>query len=223
MSLIAFHDKSVRYDGSGWFTGNAGDTYIGAFGEKTGLGFVQKLEVKDHLPAARLAGLIRTSPGLRIDTNLSTQADFEASVKGSVKIVGFSGSLGQAWQALKQGTVVIVELHVEENALVDAVNRSPKAMDSLHAMGGDARIVSGTLMMTTAVMASSFAAGPSAQATIDVGGVVSFSTSGSAGVSGGTTVQYGPDSVFAYRLLKLEWNGKLNRFDGSHVDEPGLG
>lgn len=223
MNLITFHDKSVRYDGSGWFTGNAGDTYLGAYGKKTGLGLVQKLEVKDHLPGPKLDGLIIASPGIRIDTSVSTQADFEASVAATVKIVGFNGSLGQAWQSLKQGTLEIVEFHVEENKLLDAVNRSPKAMDSLHAMGGDARIVSGTLVMTTSTIASSFSTGPSAQASIDVGGVISIATGGSGTVSGGTVVTYGPNSVLAYRLLKLEWSGKLNRFDGSHVDEPGLG
>jgi len=220
---VTIKKHSFQFNGTGCFMDNAQLIKLGTHGEKAGLiGTVGKLEPKGQLAQDRFQNNIRAAGPYVLDTVSTTQADFTGSVDAHLLVAGFSGSTSAMYTAFKAQHLKFVQLYVLENQMVDAVNGAPKAQDALHGYGQDGRIAHSIIVALEASLAEGLAAQGTVQASVDLAGILSVSIGG--GVGGGQVqkITLPPQATVAYGLLKLEWSGRDNRFNGSHVDETGL-
>ena len=221
MSLFIFKDNCLKFMGSKFFVPNAEFTTMGCYGEKADpIGKPGKLEVKDHLPVAKISSKIKVLPPILLDSASSSRGDFTSQVSGSLKVVNFSGSLGATYDGMSAQKLKLVQLFMEENDVKDAANNSPKALDNLDAYGGDARIVYCLFVIGEASWTDSFTAGSSFSASADAAGIIAIKASGGGSVSGKNTLVLSPGMPLAYGMLKLDWKDK--KIKNTHVDEVGM-
>ena len=113
----------------------------------------------------------------------------------------------------------LVELWVEENDMQDWINGATKHRNNLADDGSDARVAHRILVVMEAAYAESFTAGANFEVTADAAGVVWVNATGSDVVSGNSKLTLGPGTVWAYLLLKMDWNSNRTQVDDTNVDE----
>jgi hypothetical protein len=220
MSLAVIKDNHLTFMGTKYFVANAQTVSIGSYGEKATPVFGQnKLEVKSHIPPPKLDGKITTLPPIGIDTTQSSKGDFTTAVSGSLKVIGFSGSESTVYDKLASSQLKLVQLIVEEIAMKEAANNSPKVLDNLEKFGGDARIAHQLFVIMEATFATSFTGATSYAVSADALGVVSIKASGGAAVSGKDEITLSAGTGFAYLLLKLDWNKDRTKIEDTTADE----
>lgn len=221
MSLVKIKDSYIEFANTKYFTGNAQKVSIGSIGEKaTPFGGKGKLEVKDHIPAPKLDGKIKTAGPFEIDTAQSSKSNFTKVVEGSLKAIGFSGSESLIYDELEKRHLKLVQLFVEEEDMKTAANNSPKARNNLESYGGDGRIAHELFVVMEAEYATSFTSGARFEVSADAGGVISITASGGKVVRGKDKVTLAPGTGLAYSLLNPNW--KKGLIEKTTVDEPGL-
>jgi hypothetical protein len=219
MSLAIIKDNHITVFGTKYFTGNAQLVSIGSIGEKATPVFGQnKLEPKDHIPAPKFDGKIRVAGPITLDSSRSKKNDFTAMVSGTLKAVGFTGSVGSMYDALVENRLKLVQLFVEEEDMKDAANRSPQALDHLKDYGGDARIAHQLFVLMEATWASSFTGGTRWNVGVNAGSL-SITAGGGTTVSGKDTITLTPGMGLAYLLLNPDWNKGKTQIEKTHVDE----
>ncbi len=221
MSLFVFKDNYLKFMGSKYFVPNAQLMTMCSYGKKADpIGKPGKLEPKDHLPVPKIDGKIKVLPPILLDSASSSKADFTSQVSASLKVINFSGSLGATYDGLSKQTLKVVQLFMEENDVLKAINASPKARNDLDSYGGDARIVWSLFIVAEASWSDSFAAGSSFSASADAAGIVSIKAAGHGVIASKSTLVLSPGTCLAYGLLKLDWkNGEVNK---TTVDEVGM-
>jgi Gasdermin pore forming domain len=223
MSLFVFKDKYLEFFGTKYFVANAPQMTLGSYGDKADSAFTAgKLEPKDHLPAPKLDGKVKAIGPISLDAKSSNKSDFKTAVSGSIKVVGFDGSVGSTYEALVKQELAVVQLIVEENDIRDAINASPKAMANLRDYGGDARVVHSVFVVAEARWAESFSHGSKFSVGANAAGIVSVTASGGGLAAGGSKLTLDPGMVLAYGMLKLDWNKGKTAVDGTRVDEVGM-
>jgi hypothetical protein len=220
MSLAVIKDNHITIFGTKYFVGNAQTVSVGSYGPKATPVFGQnKLEVKDHVPAPKLKGKIRTVPPIGIDSTQSSKNDFTAAVSGTLKVIGFNGSQSEVYDALVNNHLKLVQLFVEEEEMKKAVNDSPNVLDDLQRYGGDARVAHQLFVVMEATMASSFTSSKNFDVSADAAGILSITASNGAAVSNGTKITLSPGTGLAYLLLKPDWNKNETQLVDVHSDE----
>lgn len=220
MSLAVIKDNHITVFGTKFFVANAQTISIGTTGEKATPVFGQnKLEPKDHIPAPKLDGKIRTVPPIVLDASASSENDFSEAVSASLKVIGFSGSIGSTYDALVTQKLKLVQLFVEEEDMQEAANNSPKALDNLRDYGADARIAHQQFVIMEASWASSFTGANKYSVSVDAAGIISITASGGSTVSGKDRLTLSPGTGLAYLLLNPHWNKNKTRIDSTNVDE----
>jgi hypothetical protein len=220
MGKVAIKSNHMTLNGTKYFTANAQYVTISSYGEKaTPLIGANKLEVQDHLPAPKLSGKVITVPPIELDTANSTKADFTAAFSASFKAIGFTGSAGVIYDNLATNHLKLVQLWVQENDMKAAINSSLMHRNNLAGDGSDARIAHVVFVVMEAAFASSFTAGANFDVTADAAGIVSVEASGGGVVAGKSKVTLSPGTVYAYLLLKLDWNGDKTQVTDVDVDE----
>jgi hypothetical protein len=220
MTYAVFAKNHITLAGNRYFVANAEILRFGAIGKKATPLFGQnKLEPKDHVPPAKLDGSIQTVPPISIDTSTTKEDDFMATVSASLAVIGLNVSGGQIYEQLASNKLKLVELFVEEEDMVRAVNDSPKVLQELASYGADARIVCRQLIAVEAKMAEKFTAGPSFNVSVDVAGVVSIKTAGGSSTSDSTVIRLGANTCLGYLLLNFSWNDNKTRIQKPRIDE----
>jgi hypothetical protein len=220
MGKVAIKANHMTYNGTRYFTSNAQYVTISSYGEKaTPLFGANKLEVKDHLPASTLENKVRTVPPIELDTANSTKADFTAAFSAGFKAIGFTGSAGAIYDKLSTNHLKLVQLWVQENDMKAAINSARVHRNNLASDGNDARIAHVVFVVMEASFASSFTAGANFDVTVDAAGVISINATGGAVVAGKSKVTLSPGTVYAYLLLKLDWNNDKTSVTDTDVDE----
>ena len=87
MAHVAVHENHLTYGGVCYFRGHAEEVELGSIGEKrTPLTKQNYLEVKDHLPVAKLKGVKSTI--VEIDDSSLSQSELGAKVSAIVPVSG---------------------------------------------------------------------------------------------------------------------------------------
>jgi hypothetical protein len=220
MSLAVIKDSHLKFMGTNCFVANAQTVSIGSLGKKATPVFGQnKLEVKAHIPAPKLDGKIKVAGPFDIDTAQSSKSDFTKAVSASLKVIGFNGSENAVYEELTKKHLKLVQLYVEEEAMEDAANKSPKALDNLQSYGGDARIAHQLFVVMEAEFATSFTSGNKHEISADALGIISITASGGTTVRGKDKITLSPGTGLAYLLLKVDWNKGKTQIEKTSVDE----
>ena len=220
MGKVAVKANHMTLNGTKYFTANAQYVTISSYGEKaTPILGANKLEVQDHLPAQKLQGKVVTVPPIELDTANSTKADFTAAFSANFKAIGFAGSAGVIYDNLASNHLKLVQIWVQENDIKAAINSSPMHRNNLAADGNDARIAHVIFVVMEASFATSFTAGLNFDVTADAAGIISINATGGGVVAGKTKVTLSPGTVYAYLLLKLDWNNDKTSVTDTDVDE----
>lgn len=220
MGKVAIKSNHLTYNGTKYFTGNAQFVTLSSYGEKaTPIFGANKLEVKDHLPAPKLEGKVMKAPPIELDTANSTKADFTATFSAGFKAIGFTGTASAIYDKLATNHLKLVQLWLEENDMKAAINGSPMHRNNLAGDGSDARIVNVIFVVMEASFATSFTAGVSFDVTADAAGVISLNATGGAVVAGKSKVTLSAGTVYAYQMLKLDWNQDKTLVTDTDVDE----
>lgn len=223
MTYAVFAKNHITLAGNRYFVANAEVLRFGAIGKKATPLFGQnKLEPKDHVPPAKLDGRIQTVPPISIDTSTTKQDDFMATVSASLAVIGLNVSGGQIYDQLASNKLKLVELFVEEEDMVRAVNDSPNVLHELASYGADARIVCRQLIAVEAKMAEKFTAGPKFNVSVDVAGVVSIKAGGGSSTSDSTVIRLGANTCLGYLLLNFSWNDNKTRIENPRIDEQSI-
>jgi hypothetical protein len=117
----------------------------------------------------------------------------------------FKGSAKTAYQDLKSQKLRLVKLQVNNEDIKDAANQSPKVIDDLIQYGNDARIAHQVFVVMEAELAKSFTASTSFDISVNAG-IIKVTGEGQVGSSGQTSVTVSKGSVFAYGMVKLDWD-----------------
>jgi len=220
MSLATIKDNHLTVFGTKYFIANAQLTSIADYGEKATPVFGQnKLEVKDHIPAPKINGKVRTVPPIGIDSSTSSKNDFLNAVGASLKVIGFNGKQSQVYDKLVSNKLKLVQLYVEEEEMKKAVNDSPKVLENLKRYGGDARVVHQLFVVMEAELAESFTSGTTYDVSANAAGIVSITAKGGGSKSGETKIDLYSGTGLAYLLLKPDWNDNKTRLVDVHADE----
>jgi len=154
-----------------------------------------------------------------IDTKKSSKSSFEKAVGGSLKAIGFNGSVSSIYDGLATAKLKLVQLFVEEEAMKRAANDSPKALDNLRSYGGDARIAHQLFVVVEATLAESFTFGTRYEVTADALGTISVKASGGNVIKEKDVVTLSPGTGLAYLLLKVDWDKDKSKIESTRVDE----
>lgn len=223
MTRIAFKNRSMEFEGSGYFMDNAQTVSLGSIGTKaTPFGSVGKLEVKSNVPVPKLEGKVRLLGPWEWATSVVARSGFLGAVSAGFKAIGFSGSAGAVFDAMAERRLKIVQLFIQEDDMISAVNSAPKARNSLHDYGGDGRVVHTVFVIMDAALAASVTAGTKLDLSAEAGGILSVKASGGAVVSAKSSFTVTPGTVLAYGMLNPDWSSREDRFVGSRVDETGV-
>jgi hypothetical protein len=219
---IVIKDNYVRFSDNNWFVGNAETAQTGSIGRKaTPFLGVSKLEVKDHLPPSKLNGAVRVLGPYEIDTKLSSKSDFNTAVSGNFEVIGLRVSGGAVFDALTTGKLKFVELFVEEEDMVSAVNQSPAILDHLASYGADARIVHRELLVLESELAHRVTAGSKVEVSAEAAGI-SLTIGGGSSASSSVELRVAPFNCMAYLLLNFSWNSNKTRIENPRTDAHGL-
>src|SRR5262249_12973562 len=151
----------ITLAGNRYFVANSEVLRFADIGKKAMPLFGQnKLEPKDHVPPGKLNGKIQTVPPISIDTTTTQKDDFLATVSATLAVIGLNVSGGHIYDQLASNKLKLVELFIEEEDMVRAVNDSPNVLRELASYGANARIVCRQLIAVEATMAEKFTAGP---------------------------------------------------------------
>jgi hypothetical protein len=222
MNLAVFKNNHMVVFGNKYFVANAPVISIGNYGTKATPVFgPNKLEPKDRLPAPKLDGKIRTVPPFTIDSTKTKKNDFTTAVSASLKVIGFSGSVGNVYDALVENRVQLVELFVEENDMRRAANDSPMHLGNLKNCGASGRLVHRTIVAMEATFATSFTSATKYEVSINAG-ILSVNASGGSTVAGKTTVTLSPGTTIGYLLLNPIWDKNKSKIEETRVDEWGI-
>ncbi len=220
MGKVAIKANHMTLNGTQYFTGNAQYVTISSYGEKaTPLLGANKLEVQDHLPAPTLKNKVITVPPIELDTANSVKADFTAAFSAGFKAIGFTGSASVIYDNLATNHLKLVQLWVQENDMKAAINGAPMHRNNLAADGNDARIAHVVFVVMEASFATSFTSGTNFDVTADAAGIISINATGGAVVAGKSKVTLSAGTVYAYLLLKLDWNNDKTLVTDTDVDE----
>jgi hypothetical protein len=223
MAYADFKKNHITLDGNRYFVANAEVLRFGSFGKKATPLFGQnKLEPTDHVPPPKLDGRIQTVPPISIDSSTTKKGDFMATVSASLAVIGLNVSGGEIYDHLVSNKLKLVELFVEEEDMVRAVNDSPKVLEELASYGADARIVCRQLIAVEAEMAEKFTAGPKFAVSVDVGGVVSIKAAGDGSTSNSTEIKLGANTCLGYLLLNFDWANNKTKITNPRIDEQSI-
>lgn len=223
MVYADFEKTHITLSGNRYFVANAEVLRFGDIGKKaTPLFGPNKLEPKDHVPAAKLNGRIQTVPPISINTATTKKNDFLATVSASLAVIGLNVSGGEIYDQLAGNKLKLVELFIEEEDMVRAVNDSPKVLQELASYGADARIVCRQLIAVEAKLAEEFTAGPEFDVSVDVAGVVSVKVVGGSSASNSTVIRLGANTCMGYLLLNFSWNDNKTQIRNPRIDEQSI-
>jgi hypothetical protein len=223
MDYAVFKKNHIALAGNRYFVANAEVLRFGSIGEKATPLFGQnKLEPKDHVPPAKLDGRIQTVPPISINSSTTKKDDFMATVSASLAVIGLNVSGGEVYDQMANNKLKLVELFVEEEDMVKAVNDSPKVLEELASYGADARIVCRQLIAVEAKMAEKFTAGPKFKVSVDVAGVVSITAAGDGSGSDSTEIKLGANTCLGYLLLNFGWNDNKTQINNPRIDEQSI-
>jgi hypothetical protein len=223
MDYAVIKNNHITLAGNRYFVANANAVRVGSFGKKaTPIIGQNKLEPKDHVPAPKLTGRIQTLPPISIDSSESKKSDFTAAVSASLAVIGLNVSGGEVYDQLVSNKLKLVELIVEEEEMVKAVNDSPNVLAELASYGNDARIAHRELLVMEAEMAKTFTAGPKFDLSVDAAGIVSIKATGGGSTSSGTTIKLAPDTGLGYLLLNFSWNKNKTQIEKPRTDEQSI-
>ena len=194
-------DNHLSFNGKNYFRGGAEDVELGSYGEKKSpITQANYLEVQGKIPTAKLK--VKEAVEVSIDFDKTSEKEFLANIN----VAGvFKGSAETAYQDMKSQKLKLVKLQVNNKDIKDAANQSPKVIDDLIQYGKDARIAHQVFIVMEAESAKSFAASTSFDVSVNAG-ILKVTGEGRVGSSGQTTVTVSKWSIFAYGMVKLDWD-----------------
>jgi hypothetical protein len=224
MATATIRDNHILYNGVRYFRANSEEVELGSYGEKrTPLFGANYLEVYKNLPFEKLE--VEDAVIAGIDFSHTTEHDFSA--KGNLEVLGISGkvSAGQTYSKLRSGELSLLKLSVKRGAMVDAINASPNARETIDSLGNDARVAHQIFVVMEAKLAEQMASATRFGVSASKGDLT-LELDGGVKSSGTTTVTLSEGSTFAYLLLDLEWNHpskkKRTKVVGAKDDQWGL-
>jgi hypothetical protein len=204
--LAVVKDSHLTYNGKKYFRGGSEDIELGSYGEKKSpITQTNYLEVQGRIPAEKLK--VREAVEISIDTSQTSQKEITTNINAAAV---FKGSAGTAYQDFKSGKLKLIKLIIENGDIMSAANQSPKAIDNLSTYGNDARIAHQVFVVVDDETARSFSKGSSFEVSVNVG-VVKVSVGANGGSSGSTSVSVSRGSIFAYGMVKLDWDAHSAR------------
>ena len=221
MAHVAVHENHLTYGGVCYFRGHAEEVELGSIGEKrTPLTKQNYLEVKDHLPVAKLKGVKSTI--VEIDDSSLSQSELGAKVSAIVPVSGVPVPVklaaDTAYKQLKSNDLKLVKFSLETSDVVRAINDSPAKRTLLIDWGNDARVAHQVFLVMDATTARAFDRNVSVELSVGVDGVFNATVGGGSSSSGKTTVKYAKDSTFAYLLCKVDWDANQKKNINKAVD-----
>lgn len=203
MSDVKIKDNHMVVQGMAYWRGGAANVDgVGAYGEIRRPVFgVDYLDQQGELPVDKLK--IEKATVLDIDFQHTSDSDILANIK--VPLV-FKAQPQVACSKLRSGELKLAMFNADKDQLVDAINSSPRHLDTLAGLGGDARVCDTVFLVVDAKLAETFERSQSLSLQAVVKGV-QISAEGSHAESGSTSITYEPGSVFGYGLVKPLFDG----------------
>lgn len=211
MAKVRVKNNHLHFNGVNYFRGKSENIVLGTHGEKLRPIFgVNRLEVEGHVDPDLLD--IRKLTTATIDFSATRKGDFTEGVNGTFKGVDFDISVGQMWDRLQSGELVLVKFAVDLGALKRAVNRDRRAIASLKRLSKSrARIVSEVWVVTSARLAERLDRAQSVKAS-GKRGKINVQVAGTASQGGATNLTLSQGTTFAYLLARIDkWDKKLKK------------
>jgi hypothetical protein len=216
MAKVVVKDNHLNFGGVTYFRGHAEEVEIGSYGEKrTPITKMNYLEVKGRIPVPKID--VATSTVVDIDFSQTSKSAFNTTVSAIVQGIPVKFSGDATFEKLKKGELKLVKFSVLNNAMKEAANNSPKAIDDLINYGNDARIAHQVFVVMEASLATKFDNNVTADLSVG-GGALQATVNGSHAKSGETTVKINAGTGFAYLLVKVDWDAKQKKNKTKIVD-----
>jgi len=218
MAKVRVKNNHLHFNGVNYFRGKSENILLGTCGEKRRPIFgVNRLEVEEHIDPDLLD--IRELTTATIDFSATRKGDFTEGLDGSFKGVDFKLSVGQMWDRLQSGELVLAKLAVDLGALKRAVNRDRRAIAFLKRLSKSrARIVSEVWVATSARLAERLNRAQSIKAS-GRRGKINVRVAGTASQSGTTNLTLSQGTTFAYLLARIDkWDKKRKKKRKKIVD-----
>jgi hypothetical protein len=206
MSEVVMQKNHMKFLGVNYFRAGAPDVVLGAYGEKrTPLTGANRLEVKDSIPIPE--GVIAEVTRVKIDFLKSSRTAFTQGVSALIYGVTVNLAGEQAFERLRQGELELVKFNIHINHMIEAANRSPRALQDLIRYGQDARIAHEIFVVMSATLASQFTNNVSVTLSGKYQSIEATVGANHTG-SGTTTVTLDRGTTFAYLLAKIQWDAQ---------------
>ncbi len=204
---IVIRDNHLHYNGINYFRGNADAVTLGDVGEKkTPSTQTNYLQVLGNVPRKQL----KIHSAARVD--LHGVVFGSADIGVGVHVPGRGGlKAGALATALKDETLSLLKLSMLPKDIVAAANAAEKnALVPLRQAGNDGRLVHQVFVILEMKTAVVFHGAADFEASADLGLFTVTAKGGLAGTSG-STITVPPGGVFAYLLLKPEWDANQKK------------
>lgn len=208
MSLdIKIRDNHLHFEGLNYFRGNASRVLLGDVGDKKTPSTQENyLDVRGNV--------VRKNRKIHKVTrfSLKNMQLAGADIGGGLTIPGLGAlTAGAVATALREDELSLIHVSVLPKDIVELVNANPKnALEPLKACGNGGRIVHQVFAILQSKTAVTLAGLARFDLNATVGGIT---INGTGGVGGGagvvTTIDEG--NSFAYLLLKVKWDAKLQK------------
>ncbi len=208
--------RSLNYNNIRYFRAGSEDVRLLSYGEKrwpvAGANYLE-VEGEIKIPKTKKAKVYT----VEIDFSRTRKSKFVEAVEGTLKGIGFTGSAGQAWERLQEGSLKLVKLGLDHDDIERMANADKDALRDLKSIGRRARIVTDVFVAAEASIVDTF--GRSQNVEITAGrGPIEVTVGADANQSGQTTVTVGEGATFAYLLADLDWDARLKRRRKKIVD-----
>jgi hypothetical protein len=198
VALAVVKDSHLTFNGIQYFRASSESLTIGTYGEKrTPITKPNYLEAQADLPAPKLVVTSATIVG--IDFTNSTSVDVKLHLKPASS--GYSGSADVAYNELKSGALKLVKFEMRLDAVKQAFNGAPTALNNLRSYGNDARAVHQIFVVLKATEAT----------TVTTASSFTFSKDNNTlkvtvGTSNATVVTFSAGTTYAYLLANPDWD-----------------
>lgn len=161
--------------------------------KKTSVFSVNRVDAQSNIPA----------PKMKVKTGepLAMTSKFASEISARFSYNGINGSMFR--DQLTKGDLKIVRYYMQPRDMENAIEHSPKLIETIRSIGRDARVVSEVWLVVDAKVYEKTKGGGKLN--------YQFSGSGKTTIERETTVTIGDDTVFAYMLEKIDWKEKQKK------------
>lgn len=220
--MITIRSNKLVFGGMRYFRRNAMNLSLGSFGEKRTAGLGASYLVEDGELDAEVVGRVKTRGPFHFNEVTNRTGSASLGLRGSLEGLGVSGSASLASEKLKSKELSILHISVDEDDLVDRINRNAEALSDLRHADRNARIVTEAWVVISARFDEAFQRSQSFNVT-GARDELALELGGSFGKQRSTRLVLPESMTLAYMLRKIDWKKRRRQIDDLDLDQAGAG